>query len=140
MFWYGCLRARVRRLRRRDRRRRRQRVEERLHALVVVVVDVKIVVGTEDPSKPLLTELSMVICGADAEAKSLPAPRDLKIATLLARGVVDLVVLVRGGEVDHLKSVHRLGIEARGELRPFLVRVAARVEDREELSERRHSV
>ncbi len=115
-------------------------MEDVLHDLVAVVVILKLVVRREDPREPLLTESGVIVGGADAVAKSLPAARDLKIATLLTRRVVDLMVLVRGDEVEHLESIRRLGIETRGELRPLLLRVAARVEDREELSERRHSV
>jgi hypothetical protein len=115
-----------------------RRTEEALHLLVVVVVDVKFVVRTKDPREPLLTELRVIVGGADAVAERLPAPRDLKITTILASRIVDLMVLVSGGEVEHLKDVGPLSVEARGKLRPFLVRVAARVEDREELIERRH--
>lgn len=103
-----------------------------------MVVDVKLVIGTEDPREPLLAELRVIVGGADAMTERLPAPRDLKMATILASCIVDLMVLVSGGEVEHLKDVGPLSVEARGELRPLLVRVAARVEDREELIERRH--
>ncbi len=115
-------------------------MEERLHVLVAVVGILKLVLRREDPSEPLLTEGRVVVGGADAEAKSLPAARDLKMTTLLTRRVVDLVVLVGGDAVEHLERIRGLLLQARGELRPLLLRVAARVEDREELSERRHSV
>ncbi len=115
-------------------------MEDVLHHPVAVVVILKLVVRREDSSEPFLTEGRVVVGGDDAVAKSLPAARDLKMPTLLPRRVIDLAVLVRSEEVEHLESLSGLCIKTRGELRPLLLRVAARVEDREELSKRRHSV
>ncbi len=115
-------------------------MEDVLCDLVVVVVILKFVLRREDSSESLLTEGSVVIGGADAVAKSLPATRDLKMTTLLTSLVVDLVVLVSGDTVEHLESLSGLCIESRGEFGPLLLCVAARVEDLEELLKRLHSV
>jgi hypothetical protein len=110
-------------------------IEDLRHPLIGIVYDIKMVFCGENPRTLILSELCMVVGATDMEEKCLPAPLNVRVTAFGAGGAVDLVILIRRDEEEHLKSVGRLLLEACRELGYLFLRVAPRVENREEVVE-----